>query len=74
MVMPSGIVVCAKNWSNGLKEGLFLLPGIVNIYETSQKLAEQRRDMWLSRISLKDLISHCLKSVRIFPYSDQKIF
>ena len=45
MVTPCGIVVFAKYWSNVLKEGLFLLPGIVNIDETSQKLAEQRSDM-----------------------------
>ena len=41
MVTSCGVVGCAK-W-------------IVNTDETSQKLSEQRRDTWLSRINRKDL-------------------
>ena len=55
MVTSCRVVGCAKNCSNVPKEGFFRLPSIVNTDETSQKLSEQRRDTWLSRINRKDL-------------------
>ena len=55
MVTSCGVVGCAKNRSNALKEWFFRLPSIVNADETSQKLSRQRRYIWLSRINRKDL-------------------
>ena len=49
------MLVVQKIRSNALKERFVCLPSIVNTDETSEKLSRQRSDIWLSRISRKDL-------------------